>query len=287
MTNYMKSKTKIIIIFVMVGAVAGLIILDRATSPSSAPSESGSEEIITAPQDTTSQTSQDTSSETISTGPEPSSYSTPKEQGGSIPTPSRESSTGLTQPLDQPGLEYYTIQAGDTLEEISLRFYGSKRGWKRILDANPGLIPTRLKIGKTIVIPPKPSSTIPREVIYNDVYTVVPGDTLITISNKVFGTPKFADQIYQLNRDRIPDPNHLEPDLKLRMPPRPIYDRLEPRGDTQRDTYVVKKGDSLWKIAMKLYGKEAYVQKLWELNKDKLPRIDSLLRVGMVLRLPE
>jgi nucleoid-associated protein YgaU len=49
-------------------------------------------------------------------------------------------------------------------------------------------------------------------------YTVVPGDTLYGISVKVFGTPRHYEKIYELNRDRIRDPNTLQVGINLKLP---------------------------------------------------------------------
>lgn len=51
----------------------------------------------------------------------------------------------------------YAIQPGDTLARISAVFYGSPRHWRRIVDANPGLLPEALPVGQEIVIPPLPT----------------------------------------------------------------------------------------------------------------------------------
>ena len=47
----------------------------------------------------------------------------------------------------------YTVKKGDTLFSISKAAYGNGNQWQRIAQANPGLSPTTLKAGKTIVIP--------------------------------------------------------------------------------------------------------------------------------------
>lgn len=49
-------------------------------------------------------------------------------------------------------------------------------------------------------------------------YTIVQGDTLYGISQKVFGTPRHYERIYELNKDRIRDPNTLQVGINLRMP---------------------------------------------------------------------
>jgi 5'-nucleotidase len=47
----------------------------------------------------------------------------------------------------------YTVKKGDTLFSIARSAYGNGNQWQRIAQANPGLSPTTLKAGKTIVIP--------------------------------------------------------------------------------------------------------------------------------------
>ena len=49
--------------------------------------------------------------------------------------------------------ERYTIVAGDFLYGIAARFYGDARHWLKILRANPGLDPRRLRIGHVIKLP--------------------------------------------------------------------------------------------------------------------------------------
>jgi 5'-nucleotidase len=47
----------------------------------------------------------------------------------------------------------YTVKKGDTLFSIAKNAYGNGNQWQRIAQANPGLSPTTLKAGKSIVIP--------------------------------------------------------------------------------------------------------------------------------------
>lgn len=47
----------------------------------------------------------------------------------------------------------YTIKKGDTLFSIAKANYGSGRDWQKIVAANPGLEPNKLKVGQQIVIP--------------------------------------------------------------------------------------------------------------------------------------
>jgi nucleoid-associated protein YgaU len=49
-------------------------------------------------------------------------------------------------------------------------------------------------------------------------YTIVQGDSLYGISQKMFGSPRYYEKIYELNKDRIKDPNTLQVGINLRMP---------------------------------------------------------------------
>lgn len=53
-------------------------------------------------------------------------------------------------------IRHYTIQAGDTLADISTVFYGSAQHWKLIRDANPNVDPANLNAGMVLTIPAKP-----------------------------------------------------------------------------------------------------------------------------------
>ena len=54
------------------------------------------------------------------------------------------------------GPRTYTIQAGDTLADISTLFYGAPEHWRLIVNANPGLNPAALAPGSVLTIPPRP-----------------------------------------------------------------------------------------------------------------------------------
>lgn len=47
----------------------------------------------------------------------------------------------------------HTIAPGDTLSQISQRYYGTAVRWQEIVEANPGVEPTRLIVGNELVIP--------------------------------------------------------------------------------------------------------------------------------------
>ncbi len=53
----------------------------------------------------------------------------------------------------------YTVQPGDTLSKIALRFYGQAQLWTRIFEANRDILtdPARIEVGQVLKIPPPPA----------------------------------------------------------------------------------------------------------------------------------
>jgi len=47
----------------------------------------------------------------------------------------------------------YTIRKGDTLFSIAKSQYGSGRDWQKLVSANPGIDPQKLRVGQQIIIP--------------------------------------------------------------------------------------------------------------------------------------
>jgi len=47
----------------------------------------------------------------------------------------------------------YTVKKGDTLYKIAKDRYGDGKQWQKIASANPGLTPSTLRVGQTLVLP--------------------------------------------------------------------------------------------------------------------------------------
>jgi len=119
----------------------------------------------------------------------------------------------LPPPLVQeapPAATEYTIVKGDYLEKIAKNFHVSV---KAILEANPGIEPTRLQIGQKIHIPapatlvaPAPAGAVPVETMSaggEQIYTVKSGDNLTKIAAKYGTTVKALRAANGLRTDSI------------------------------------------------------------------------------------
>jgi LysM repeat protein len=108
--------------------------------------------------------------------------------------PASAPETAALPPAAPTGATEYTIAKGDYLEKIAKSFHVTT---KAILEANPGIAPTKLQIGQKIKIPaptaaatPTTAAAAPAETTAatgEQVYTVKSGDTLIGIAKR-FGT---------------------------------------------------------------------------------------------------
>lgn len=50
----------------------------------------------------------------------------------------------------------HTVEPGDTLFDLAMRFYGDPELWPKIAKANPGINPAALVIGSTVEVPELP-----------------------------------------------------------------------------------------------------------------------------------
>jgi LysM repeat protein len=125
------------------------------------------------------------------------------------PTPSAVSDSAPASSDSSSGgdAKSYTVRRGDTLMKIAFENYGDLYKWKDIYESNrdvvkdPNMITpgTVLKLGKS-------DANIARN---GEKYEIKPGETLGTISNTVYGTPRKWKKIWHNNKDLIKDPNRI------------------------------------------------------------------------------
>jgi nucleoid-associated protein YgaU len=159
--------------------------------------------------------------------PPPAAAAVPRQD----PTPTYTSSAANV-PSDTP--RTHRVASGESAYTISQTVYGSGRYYKKILAANPNVDPRHLRIGQILVIPEltdtdKPASPaaanteVPAPIDIKTAYRVVSGDSLESISRKVYGTPGMMDKLYEANKTLIgPDENVLKIGWVLKLPEVPV-----------------------------------------------------------------
>ena len=164
-----------------------------------------------------------------------------------------------------PNTTAYTIMAGDTYFALARRFNTTVAA---ITAANPGVDPTRLRIGQVICIP---VSTPPVACPPNTVaYTIVAGDTLFALARR-FNTTVAA--IISANPGI--DPNSLRIGQIICIPRQQTYPPC-PEGNY----YTVRAGDTFFSIAARF---NVSVNDLMEANPGVDPR---RLMIGQVICIP-
>ena len=154
-------------------------------------------------------------------------------------------------PIDS---NYYTVKSGDSLWSISRKFGITVDELKNANNLSSNL----LSIGQNLIIPGKDLDAI------GEKYVVKKGDTLYSIARK-----------YNTSVDNLKSINNIITDsLAIGQ-----IIKLPSTSDVASDTYIVKKGDSLYSIA-----------RTYNTSVDKLKEINNLtsnaLAIGQVLKLP-
>ena len=152
------------------------------------------------------------------------------------------------------GSNYYTVKSGDSLWSISRKLGITVDELKSVNNLSSNL----LSVGQNLIIPVKEAQDT------SDEYVVKRGDTLYSIARK-----------YNTSVDNLKSINNITTDsLAIGQ-----IIKLPSTGSTASDTYIVKKGDSLYSIA-----------RTYNTSVDKLKEINNLtsnaLAIGQVLKLP-
>lgn len=152
------------------------------------------------------------------------------------------------------GSNYYTVKSGDSLWSISKKFGITVDELKNANNLSSNL----LSVGQNLIIPGKEAQAT------SDEYVVKKGDTLYSIARK-----------YNTSVDNLKSINNITTDsLAIGQ-----IIKLPSTSSTASDTYIVKKGDSLYSIA-----------RTYNTSVDKLKKINNLtsnaLAIGQVLKLP-
>lgn len=148
---------------------------------------------------------------------------------------------------------YYTVCEGDNLADIAKKFYGAVEGNRRvnvfrIFEANRQALasPHKIVVGQKLVIPPLEASTADGAKI-----------------GGIFSSSMF-EKVESIGKRHLPAEND------------------KPERSKQ---YVVREGDSLWRVASAQLGDGSRYREIYRLNAGILEDED-ILRVGTRLKLP-
>ena len=186
---------------------------------------------------------------------------------GPAPAPGRSTPIGLVGRAPKtvakeppPSVRTHVIGPGDTLAILAEIHYGSQSYADYLMKVNPGVDPRRLRVGTKLLIPEKPGDlSVLDRVRTGEREPHVPKDTAKEV-------PKEKETAKEAAKDTAE---------KLPLA------AVEPSGDT----YTVKSGDSLCKIARTILGDESRWREILELNKATISAPERL-QVGQVLQLP-
>ncbi|MBI1368917.1 MAG: LysM peptidoglycan-binding domain-containing protein [Planctomycetes bacterium] len=148
-------------------------------------------------------------------------------------------SNGNTTAAPKQTIHY--VKEGETLSAIARQYYGNPGDYQIILDANRKAIPNEnlVRPGVRLIIPsksapapgnvaPAPASTPPAaspkptapQATRTAEYTVQEDDTLSSLAAKFMGSSKNWQKLYELNKDRISNPDRIAEGTVIRVPAR-------------------------------------------------------------------
>lgn len=140
-----------------------------------------------------------------------------------------------------PDMYVYKWKSGDKIDLLAERYLGSAKYADRLRMVNEGRNESNLVAGETFFVPtlesiappavvqqPKPAAPgtvaqpsekpAPKGLTEDGFYVVQKGDVLGTIAQRVYGSSKKWQKIFDANRDLLKDANSLKVGMKLRIP---------------------------------------------------------------------
>lgn len=198
--------------------------------------------------------------------------------------------TSTTTTVD--GVRRHKVAEGETLGEISRKYYGTTRHADRIMEANGITDARRVPIGTSLVIPDLPTTTTTTTLTSGTLddtkkyHVVGERETLSEISRKYYGTTRLHTLIMKANG--LSDPDRIRAGQRLLIPPKPddsgsgarLVDSALKPGE---QSYIVQRNDSPIKIAKRFYNDARLYDII--LKRNGIARPEDLL-AGEVIVIP-
>jgi nucleoid-associated protein YgaU len=204
--------------------------------------------------------------------------------------------TPVAPPVETPAApkvaetKTHIVAKDELLGDIALKYLGSSKAWKKIVEANPGLDPKNLKVGQKLVIPAvpdKPADTPVATTGGERTYTVKAGDTLYLIAKKELGSASRWKELEKLNGISS---NDLRIGKVIKLPaaagtatPTDANGTATPAA-TGGKVHIVAKGETLADISAKYLKSSKNWKKLVEANPGISP---ENLKIGQKIIIPE
>lgn len=182
----------------------------------------------------------DSSSNSTSPSPAPVPVTNVVQPDANTVIPNTDAANAIVNPTENAEVISYTIEPGDTLWSIAVKFYGNGNYWRKIYEDNADTIsnPDRIFAGQAILIYPlqdtlsapltNPNAANTAQLPQADntaadstdinSYVVQPGDNLWKIARKLYGRGWRWRTIYEANTDTLPDPGQLHVGQVLIIP---------------------------------------------------------------------
>ena len=127
----------------------------------------------------------------------------------------------------------------------------------------------------------KPEETLQDKII---IYSVLPGDNLWKIAVKFYGSGNYWMKIYNDNRAMIKNPGRIYTGQQLLI--HLMEEKETETEEIEGEVYIIRSGDSLWKVAQRIYGDGKLWRKIYQANRDTVLN-PGRLRAGQKLLIPE
>lgn len=127
----------------------------------------------------------------------------------------------------------------------------------------------------------KPEEALRDKII---IYSVLPGDNLWKIAVKFYGSGNYWMKIYNDNRTMIKNPGRIYTGQQLLI--HLMEEKETETEEIEGEVYIIRSGDSLWKVAQRFYGDGKLWRKIYQANRDTVLN-PGRLRAGQKLLIPE